>query len=166
MKEFEIPITGSKQGQANFRFEIGSDFFSSFDNSLLNDGDLNVELTLEKGETLIDAKFRIEGKLKLICDRSLDEFDHPIKIEKEHVFKYGDHEEEFSEDISLIPFESSSINVGQLIYEYIGLEVPFRKLHPRFRNPDGTEKDFEFGSDENEKKEIDPRWEGLKKIRN
>ncbi len=166
LQEFEIPITGSKNSKAEFSFEIGPEFFSSFENSLLKEGDLNAKVELEKSDTLIDAKFEIWGDLRLTCDRSLEEFDQPISIEKEHVFKYGDHEEEYSEEITLIPFESSSINIGQLIYEFIGLEVPFRKVHPRFRNPDGSEMDFEFKAEAEEKKEIDPRWEELKKIRN
>lgn len=166
LKDFEIPITGSRQSDYSASFEIDSDFFELFENSLLKKGDLKADVGLFKTETLIDAKIKIHGKIELVCDRSLEEFDQDIFVEREHVFKYGDHEEEFSEEMTLIPFDTFSINLAQIFYEYIGLEIPFRKLHPRFRNEDGSEKDFVFESDtEKKENEIDPRWEELKKIK-
>ncbi len=167
LKEFEIPITGIRQGTIESSFQVGRNLFDQFENSLVENGDLNAKVELSKNETLMDLKFDIQGKVELVCDRSLDKFWMELRVEKEHVFKFGDHEEEYSEEITLIPFDSSSINVGQLIYEFIGLEIPFRKLHPRFLNEDGTEKEFDFSQEsEDEKKDIDPRWEELKKFRN
>jgi DUF177 domain-containing protein len=167
IKDFEIPIFGRRQGVIESSFEIDSEFFELFENSLVEKGKLRVRVQIEKGETLIKTNFEIKGDVELSCDRSLEEFDHKIEIKREHVFKYSDHEEDYSEEITLIPFETTVLNLAQLVYEYIGLEIPFRKLHPRFLNEDGSEKEFfiENRGQEKEKIEIDPRWEELKKIR-
>ena len=104
----------------------------------------------------------------LICDRSLDPFEFPIDLRQKVIMKFGDEDTELSDEIIMIEWNTQRINIAQLIYEYIGLEIPLKKLHPRYDNEVDTE-DTLFYSSENEKNpqdpDVDPRWETLKSLK-
>lgn len=171
---FTVNIVGLKNTVHHFNFDVANDFFSHYGTGLLTEGTLKADVTLDKRETFIEATFAVRGTVALACDRSLDPFDYPIKADKKLVFKYGDTDEELSDEIVVIRRDSESLELGQYIFEFIALEVPIKKLHPRFRDED-DEEDREgkivytsrssdaVNPDEGEA--IDPRWEKLKKLK-
>jgi uncharacterized metal-binding protein YceD (DUF177 family) len=89
-------------------------------------------------------------------------------------------EQEISEDVFMITKDTSSINVAQLIYEFILLAIPAKKIHPDYMDEmDDDEFDSEgslvYLSKETEEAEAedeqigdkpaDPRWEILNKLK-
>ncbi len=88
-------------------------------------------------------------------------------------FKYGEEFKELSEEIIQIPFDTQKLNVAQYIYEFIGVQVPMKKLHPKFRKEEEDEDDdtntkLIYKSDLLEDEDTfntDPRWDALKKIK-
>ena len=174
VKAYRVNIVGLANTIHHFEFEVGNDFFSRYGTQLLSEGALVAKVTLDKRETFIDATFAIKGSTKLICDRSLDPFDFPIKTEKRLVFKYGDADEEISDEIVMINRESESLELGRYIFEFIALEVPMKKLHPRYRDEEDEDEESEgkiiytsksTDSDPEDGGDIDPRWEILKKLK-
>src|ERR1043165_1025952 len=132
MKDFKINITGLSNKDHQFDFQIGNEFFRHYGTGIVSEGDLNAVVTLDKRETMIEARFEIKGNVKLICDRSLDPFQYPLKLEKKVIFKFGDADEELSDEIIMIHRDSDHLELGQYIYEFILLAVPMKKLHPRY----------------------------------
>ena len=140
-----------------------------------NRGKLKAGVALDKRETFIEATFAIRGTIGLICDRSLDPFDYPIAVERKLVFKYGNADEEISDEIVMIQRDTESLELGQYIFEFIALEVTMKKLHPRFQAEEEEDDQAEgkiiytsktFSGDEpNDGEDIDPRWEILKKLK-
>src|SRR5687768_4148431 len=98
-RAYTINIVGLANRDHHFNFEIGDSFFAEFGTELLSEGSLKADVTLDKRETFIGASFVIDGSVKLICDRSLDPFDYPIHAKKNLVFKYGDADQELSDEI-------------------------------------------------------------------
>ena len=174
-RAFRVNIVGLTNTIHHFEFEVGNDFFSRYGTQLLSEGTLTAEVTLDKRETFIDATFAIKGSVKLICDRSLDPFDFPIRTKKKLVFKYGDADEEISDEIVMISRDSESLELGQYIFEFIALEVPMKKLHPRYQDEENEDDESEGkiiytskpenDSDSGDGDSIDPRWEILKKLK-
>jgi uncharacterized protein len=172
---YTVNIVGLANRVHHFEFEMGNDFFAQYGSGLISEGALKAEVTLDKHETFIDAVFAIHGSVRLICDRSLDPFDQPIKTEKKLVFKYGDADQELSDEIIMIHRDSDSLELGQYMFEFIALEVPMKKLHPRFREEESEDDDSQGkiiysskpSSDEGDQggDDIDPRWEILKKLK-
>lgn len=174
VRSYTVNIVGLSDRVHQFDFEVDNAFFSKYGTQLVSEGTLKAVVTLDKHETFIDAKFSISGSVKLTCDRSLETFDHPIETDKKLVFKYGDSNQELSDEIVMIHRDSDSLELGQYIFEFIALEVPMKKLHPRFRDEDSDDEsegkiiyssksapdDENTGGDE-----IDPRWEILKKLK-
>ena len=133
----------------------------------------SANVVLDKHETFIEAEFKIKGEAKLICDRSLEPFDFPIDIDSHIMFKYGEEEAELSDEIIIISRDRVSLELGQYIYEFISLSIPIKKVHPKFQDIEDDDEDSEgrliYTSETEssvEEKEIDPRWEILKKLKN
>jgi uncharacterized metal-binding protein YceD (DUF177 family) len=162
-KIFEIP-----EGQSQRTVELSSD-------------DLEIEGVPFKGATLdinfyrtlqfIQVKFGLKADIELVCDRSLDEFDHQIETNYQVLFKAEEVEESADETGSIrnIDVHSKQIDLEQDVLDTIMLNLPVKKLHPRFLDENGNPNEFvneKFGesSDDGEEK-IDPRWEALKELK-
>ena len=46
--------------------------------------------------------FNIQGGTDLICDRTLKRFRYPLNSEKKLIFKFGDEDEEISDEMIVI----------------------------------------------------------------
>jgi uncharacterized protein len=165
MERYRVNILGLSLSIHHFEYELGVEFFKKYDTGLVSGGIFKVDVTLDKRETFLDTHFKVKGSVKLICDRSLDEFDYPIDVSPKIIFKYGDEDKEISEDVVMIHHGIESLELGQYIYEFIALAIPMKKLHPRFENEQDEEGGIVYSSEpETKKEEIDPRWEMLKKL--
>lgn len=182
-KTFDIEVIKFKEGRHVIDFEIGDAFFQNFeDNEIVEKGNLAVRAILDKGANLIEVNFHIHGSVQLTCDRSLEVFDHPLDFPEKMVYKYGSEEKEIDENVFMITRDTPVINVAQLIYEFILLALPLKKIHPDHRNElddeeleveggyvyidDELESDDENSESTEEIKPVDPRWEQLKKLKN
>ena len=177
LREYKVNIIGLSNKLHQFSFEIGDEFFRHYGTGLVTEGNFKAEVALDKHETFIEAAFSIKGTTKLICDRSLDPFQYPIEIKKKIVFKYGEADEELTDEIMVIHRDTDSLELGQYIYEFISLEIPMKKLHPRFQDEEENDDDDSAGKiiyssgdsskedDDKNGNDIDPRWEQLKKLK-
>jgi uncharacterized protein len=173
LNPYSVNIIGLSNRGHSFKYELNDEFFARYGKDLVSGGKFNADVVLEKHETFIEAEFKINGQVALICDRSLDPFDFPVTIDKKVVFKYGEEEMELSDEIIIITRDTTSVDLGQLMYEYIVLEIPMRKLHPRFQNEEEDDENEEgkviytSSTDDNTsgEEQIDPRWEQLKKLK-
>nr|WP_255709841.1 DUF177 domain-containing protein [Pontibacter harenae] len=130
---------------------------------------------------MLTFHFDIKGHVRLICDRSLEEFDYPLDIQQVFRIRYGEEDAELDDDLWQIKSNTQSINIAQHLYDYIGLSLPMKKLHPRFveemENDEDNDEDIliyssrdhdKEGDDENdeddEDDDIDPRWNALRNL--
>lgn len=166
MKAFSINIIGLSNKLHHFEYEFGDEFFRFYESDLAPAGPFRADVDLNKHETFIEADFVIKGKVQLVCDRSLEAFDHPINLSKKIVFKFGDHNEEITDEIVMIDRETAVLEIGQYIYEFIGLAVPLKKLHPKFQGEEeSNEGGIIYTSGDSDEPESDPRWDILKKLK-
>lgn len=170
MKEFSINIIGLSKKAHIFDFKLSNGFFEKYGKEVISGGDFDAKIFLDKRETFIEIEFSISGKASLVCDRSLEPFDYRIEETRKIVFKYGEEAKEVSDEIVIITRDQDSIDVGQFMYEFIALAIPIKKLHPRFQDePEEDENEIKIiystSADKEEKENIDPRWEKLKKLK-
>ena len=111
----------------------------------------------------------ITGEVELTCDRSLETFQYPIHERRQVILKFGEEEKEIDHDVVMITHDTQQIDVGQYVFEFVGLAIPMKKLHPRF-----SESEEEFNSlvyssgDESESDnsdQTDPRWQKLNDLK-
>ncbi|MGR3812387.1 YceD family protein [Jiulongibacter sp. NS-SX5] len=172
LAQYEINILGLDEKKHQFDFEGGKEFFESFDQDIIENGEFKLDLELDKSATMMRLHFDITGSLELVCDRSLEVFEEPIEIAEKYIYKFGDRNEVVSEDVEIIPFGASEINIAHLIFDFIGLAVPMKKLHPKFRDEDEYDEmiysdtiEEKITKSEEETEESDPRWEALKALK-
>ena len=92
------------------------------------------------------------------------------------MYKYGQEEKEINDEIFFITADTQSINVMQLIYEFILLGIPAKKIHPDHLTEEDDEDEgegwivYEAGennlSEEQIKDDQNPFWKALKNLKN
>ena len=175
LKQFSIPFTGLKIGKHQFDFEIDNSFFDAFEYSLVKKGDLKVDVELDKQETMLILQIHIAGTIKLDCDKCLAEFDAPLDIAERQIVKFAEDELE-SDDLEIIVLskKENSIDIAEILYEFITVSVPYIKICEQ--NGNGVQCDREMierlenlSNPEHHEEENttgdDPRWEALKKLK-
>jgi len=177
-RAFDIHIFNLANGNHDYHFEVSGSFFELFENEMFSTGKLTADVSLQKSESMIQMIFKVEGTIELTCDRSLDLFDQPISFENTMIYKFGEEEKELSEDVMIILNNTQTINIADLLFEFIGLQVPMKKLHPRFQEEEEDDDDQEEGvmvysstvddskTEEQQEEDVDPRWAALKKLKN
>lgn len=172
INEYEIALVSLKYKEHFFNYRVGNEFFTCFDSSPVEVGDLEVEVKLDKAETLLNLEVSISGTINLRCDRSLDLFDYALDKKAIMVYKYGEEYQELSDELIVLPEGVQTLNLASLLYELIVIEIPFKKLHPRYvTNEDLDDDDSELEvvyldeSEENQEteEEKESTWEDLKK---
>ncbi len=167
---YNIAFRGLSQGKHTFEYEVGTKFFSEFDGGVVEEGDVNVCLTLEKQSALMILTFDFEGKVSVQCDRCLEIYDQPIEGSDQVFVKFGEKEFEDGDEVIWVGANDNQLNVAQLIYEFICLAVPIKRIHPVDKNgnstcdPEMIEKlDKYIIKNEGE---TNPLWNDLKKLLN
>jgi uncharacterized metal-binding protein YceD (DUF177 family) len=145
LRAFEIDIVSLKNGKDYpFEFNVDDSFFAYFATDLVQKGACVAKVTINRGTSMLTASFHLSGTVELVCDRSLEPFDHPIEHEHVMYFKLGDQDGDDSDDVVVISRASQALNVGKYIFEFIGLEIPFRKIHPKFAQAEAEQAEGEL----------------------
>ncbi len=169
LKSFEINLARLENGTHHFQFELVPDFFETFENNLVEDGFGKASLIMDKSESMMALNFTIEVDVLLICDVSLESYRESLICQKKHIVKFSLTSEELSDEISTIDMGMQILNVSGYIYEFVSLEIPMKKVHPRLRGQERADLVYKYETpslnDQEQENKIDPRWEVLKKIK-
>lgn len=167
---YNVPFKGLKEGKHLFDFDIDNTFFALFEESEVKQGQLKVQLELTKQSTLLILSFSTKGKVRLTCDRCLEEYDQEISNESKLYVKFGQEAEDLDDNIIVLPFEEHQINVAQYIYELVILGLPIKRVHPNDKkgnstcDPEMLAKLDEYLIKEADEEPVDERWSELKKL--
>lgn len=167
LRPYDIHIYKLSNGIHTFDFKIEDTFFSLFENSLIEKGNVSVHVVLEKSDRMIQTQFNFKGSIQLVCDRTLEPFNWHLDFNQLMIYKFGEESQELSEDVAVIPKETQAINVAHMIHEFLCLSIPMKKLHPKFNNEDLKEEGeilFSTVKEESKEEASDPRWDALKKL--
>jgi len=174
LREYDINIVGLENKRYEYDFASGNAFFAALEQELIRQGNVQTQVVLDKSETMIRLDFHIVGAVEQICDRSLDEYDEQVDTRQMMLLKFGDHNEELSDEIELIERNTATINVARYIFEFISLSLPMKRLHPRFRDDEEQDDDsnvkliYSSGpaadDESDDQPATDPRWATLRKL--
>ena len=92
--------------------------------------DVKVHMELVKKADTYDCTFTCKGILKIPCDRCLDPIDHEVDTVYHITVKYGEDYNDESDDVLVIPFSDTALNVAYMLYDTIVLTIPLRHVHP------------------------------------
>lgn len=171
LKEYLIPFSGLKIGKHQFDYQLDNTFFKHFEYDEFNETSIKVNVVLEKKSTMLELDFKHKGTVNVPCDVSGEEFDLPIKGKSKLLVKFGDAFNDENEELLILPHGEFQFSIAQYLYETIVLSVPLRRVHPGIKDGSLTaviEKLESLAPKQQktaeEKENIDPRWENLKKL--
>jgi len=162
---YNISFKGLALGEHTYQYKIDNTFFEDLDNSEIKQGELSVEVLLIKDVRMLTLQFRIQGIIKQICDRCLEEMDLQINIDETLLIKISNADVESEDDaIIYIKEEEHTINIKQFIYEFVVLAIPMRKVHETDSNETCNETMNELLKKHISEERTDPRWDALKNL--
>ena len=159
LETFKIDLKGMKTDEQSLEFDLNDEFFKALDASEVNGGALHVSLL-----------FHTEGTVTVPCDLCLDDMEQPIMTDNRLVAKLGTETNTEDDDVVIVDENEGMLDTSWLIYEFVALAIPIKHVHaPGKCNSAMTQKLEELSgavrSSEEAAKEIDPRWEALKKLK-
>lgn len=174
LSQYNIQFSGLTAGKHEFEFEIGSDFFSHFDNTEINKAEIGVYVDFEKNERYLALDFHLEGVVWVNCDRCLEEIEIEIDYAPRLYVNFGDETSDLTDidDTMILSRSEDKIELAKHFYDYILLNMPIQKLHPDDEegystcNPEMVEKIEKYKAGSNDSDESDPRWDKLKGLYN
>lgn len=165
-----------------FEFELNDAYFAKIDSPEVTKGNVKAKVSVQKKIATYELTFKLEGIIKIPCNRCLDDMEQFVKHEEKIEVKFGNNFAEENE-IVVVPENEGSINVAWFLYEFIVLNIPIKHNHLPgecnksmvdklkrhiTRQKDDTEDNTLFeGDDDNamvEDTQADPRWESLQNI--
>ena len=190
IKQYIVDLDSVKDIPLNISYNLSESFFSLFEDTPVSKGNVHTNISMESsGLNELFIKVKLDGNIKLPCDRCLGEMDQLVSISDTYKVRYGmdirigdefvsmskdDPEYDFTLDEGVSTFDLSS-----LIYELLTLSIPIKHVHLEGECDPEMEKvlqehlavlpggnDEEVTEDSNEGDDIDPRWNALKQILN
>ncbi len=184
--KYRIDLKGMQEDTATYDFLLDNQFFANIDGPEVQKGKVNVKLNVKKTSKAFELDFQTEGIVRVPCDRCLDEMELPITSSDKLFVKFGKGFAEESNNMVIIPEEEGEINVAWFMYEFVALTIPMKHVHAPGKcnksmmgklskhlkttpDEDQDQEIFDGSADEviedtDDSKEIDPRWNELKKI--
>lgn len=171
-KKYAIQVGSMKYGAHTDQLSIDQEFFDHFEDGEVSDGLIAVHLDMFRYDTHLDVKFKLDGSVKLNCDRCLEPYDFPIESEHRIIYSF-DKEMNFKgyEVMYADPY-ANHISLVQELYDFVSIAIPLRKVPDEsIHTCDPAVVSYILSEDDapveqEEEREIDPRWEALKKLKN
>lgn len=167
--DFKVQFSGLKLGKHTFEFVVDDTFFEKLEYSPIKQGEIAVQVELEKKSSMLVLNFNLNGWVVENCDRCAVEYHQPLNGEHRIFVKFGDEYDEPDEDLLVLPREAYEIDLSQLIYEFIGLNIPLKKV-PCDEDGDTSICDQEtlklLEGSASEEKKTNPLWAKLNDIKN
>ena len=170
MNDYKIKLGGITNGKNSFSFEIKDQFFEAFTLSDVEYAEIIATALLDKDSDKLALILTIDGKInKLLCDICTEEISVNIVAETNVIIKTTDESLTSTDEIFYIKKSKTSINLQQLIFELIILNLPKKRQHPLSDNGGVTCNEEMINLiakyTVKDEKTFDPRWDALKDLK-
>ncbi len=120
----------------NIEKEVNKTLFYEFNEFMEEfNAEISADLTLKSLGQFIEISGTAQGKLKLICDRCLHEFDYDLDIEIEETFAKKSLQDEYSQEFELTRGQfitdlngEKEIDIYDVLYQSVILALPNKKV--------------------------------------
>lgn len=164
--EFTIPIRGLGDGIHRFEYHIEAPFFRQFESSPVQEGNIQLQLELDKKPSLIELHFEFSGTVRTNCDRCLAVIDLPIAGSERVLVKLTPETDNTDPEVLFLAPDEDKLELAALVYEFIVLAIPMIKvfdcesIDPPVCDQEMLDR-LEQAEEETEPEE-NPIWEALK----
>jgi uncharacterized metal-binding protein YceD (DUF177 family) len=176
LKAYNINFAGLSEGEHKFDYQIDKKFLENFEQSLIQDAQVEVEVELHKKDRILNLFLKMQGSVPTTCDICDEDFDFAIDAAEEIIVKFVSEipQDQAEAEILYLKHGETHVNVAMPIYEMLMLALPIRKTHPEDENgvPSCDPKILELLDDlqeieeeEEEESSDNSIWAELKKLK-
>ena len=79
-KRYTIAYRGLRSGLHDFHFKVDGGLFRAFGSTEIKDGDCDVSVALERGESMLTLDVNVDGSVVVECDRCLEDCNESIVL--------------------------------------------------------------------------------------
>jgi len=126
--EYIVPFSSLTNGEHYFSFTLDKAFFACFEHSLVESGNIEINMVLRKNETMLTTTYEVDGFIDTQCFRCNDPVDVEVFGDFRLVFKFG-HEVSDNEELIVLPPEAYQLDLAEYFYEFVHLLLPNRIVH-------------------------------------
>jgi len=166
-RDYIIPFEGLKVGDHQFSFELDKAFFSSFENSEIEQSDLQVTVDLIKKENMLQFDTVLIGSVDDTCDRCGSPCQITLEADFRLVVKFGAESQEQDMDVLILGPGEHEIDLSTYLFEYAHVSLPLKRVHEDEEdcNQEALDALDEFSYRHEDEEETDPRWDALKNLK-
>ena len=166
LNQYVIQFSGLSDGLHSFEYEVSGLLFRDFEYNEISDCNVCVKIEMNKQPDMLEMKFMFSGFVVLECDRCLEEYNQPISGKERLIIKFGIKTDEEIDEVMVLPPHEHQIDLSKYIFESIVLILPQRRVHFEDENgkSDCNPEIIKKLNELNNQKNIDPRWDDLKKL--
>ena len=175
LNKYTVHFKGLGTGKHIFTYDVTKAFFDQFEGSEVSNGNLKVEIELDRHTNMLDLNISIKGDVEVQCDRCLEPFTMPTEYEGKLVVRISDSidSDENIDDIWFLNSNDHELPLAQYIYESICLSLPIQRYHGILgTSQEGCDKEMleklnvlSSSAEESEQElPTDSRWDKLKDI--
>lgn len=132
-ESYILALNDLKSGVSAWSWDVFEEFFRSFDNEIISSADLRVSGKAAKTGASVEVDLDIEGEVTLPCDRCLEDVVMDIDTKARLKVRYGapsaEDDEEDGREVVWIPAGECELDLAQVIYDYVLLDLPLKCCH-------------------------------------
>lgn len=169
---YTIPYVGLKKEKHTFQYQLDEKFFRKDEQSLIQEGKVDVTVTFDKSITPYILDFEFNGTVQSECDRCASEISLPIHGTHRVFVKFDEDADVLNDEnleIMFIHPDDPEIDIEIYLYDFALLSIPYSKVCKDAGQTCDPEviKHLEGAKEKKTKEETtpDPRWEGLNKLK-
>ena len=130
MSGYKINLGAITNGSNLFSFEIKDTFFDAYAFSEVRNADITATALLEKNSKKLELNLSIDGQIhKLLCDLCAEELSMDISAETKVIIQKTNDNLFSTDEIFYVKTSENSIDLKQLIFELIVLNIPKKRQH-------------------------------------
>jgi len=135
---YVLRLSGIELGNHKYSMICDKAFFELTGLVEIEEGNIKVEIEMEKSAKMLTLKFHFNGEVVVMCDRCLDLLSLPLDFTDFLVVNLVSHlDKSFENDDNIwqIHEKAYELDLTHFLYEAIELALPTQRIHPD--NEDG-----------------------------
>ena len=170
MSKYKIKLNGLKDGNYINSFRIRGEFFETLNSSEIELVDIDIDTMLKVENRRYNLEIKSNGMvIDIPCDICTEKINIPISSKINYIIKKGIEKDLEDENVIFVDEKDKELILDSILYEMIVLAFPTKRQHQlNSINDEECNKEIvnlinKYSIKEN--KNIDPRWEALKKLK-
>jgi uncharacterized metal-binding protein YceD (DUF177 family) len=174
-RKYSLNVARLGFGSHQDAFDVDDSFFEHFEASSIREGQVHIDLSIQKASSHMDVSFHLQGEVTVSCDRCNQPYQQPLDERYRIIYAFRPGMDFNEEEVIVTDPMESHLSLVQEIYDFIHLSVPMRRVpppeihscEPGILSYLLTEKEEEEAAEsrEEEAEARDPRWAALRKLK-